>query len=624
MYAFSAGLTFLLAVPPTLALLSDGSGDSTLQESQSQLVTAERGIALGLLCFCLCAALVGYLLRRRAASSDISEAAPDAPDPPTGSTDVIHGPVWPWGRFGAVLLPALPLLVYLWIFNGLAYESLFLGDQDFTNLSTALNQTARFEGFLTTPFLSTGPSGSYLGHHFSPLLAVYAAAYWLVALVPDAFALLFLESGTRPTHLVYAGCLWLTLAAGLFFWARLFYRELRSPFTATALMALICGAYPLWRLALSYHYELPVLPLSALTLLALARARTTGKGLGLFWLWLILWMANKEDVALYVILFAAYLFAHRGEFPHAGPPGNGYNHLVRTLSIAVMALAWVALAVWAMDTIGGPERVDWVRQWSEPTAYSENSLRPTIFLLLAFAFLPVLCVRYFTIVLAPILIFHLFSQQVWHHNYLGHYSYAVLPFLMFGSLRGLQRVEIWCEFWREWRATDAGTRPAATLPGSALSPIFVGVILACGFFAAGSDRYMPLPRLQRDARFPAVERIMQTIPADACLQTQSPFSAHAPLDVRVFPLMIPENNPAFELMPGPRNFEQFYFPEYSCRGYYLLLDTNDPMPPFYTAEHLAAFENFAEKNLTLMWDDSRTDSDSEAARRLRLFYLPVF
>ncbi|MEQ9362694.1 MAG: DUF2079 domain-containing protein [Leptospirales bacterium] len=648
LYAFSAALTALLALTPALAILA-WPEESTLQILQQKLIGVERGVGFALLTLCLLLILRrAHRARRRAPGDADSRAEGHAARGLDAETGRLPAPArGNWREtalmFPAIFAPALPLLAYLWNFNDLAYAHLFLGDQDFTNISTAINQTALGRGLLTTPFLNTGPTGSYLGHHFSPLLIVYAPFYWLA----DVLAT---NDGGRPTHFVYAICLWATLALGLLFWARLIQKEIPNPFTATACMALICGAYPLWRLALSYHYELPVIPLSALTFLALGNWRA-GRRSFWFWLWLILWMANKEDIAIYVGLFAVYLASHRGETPGA----TSIAHMTRALSVGVVALAWLLLALGGMDWIGGAERVDWIQMWSEPTAASERSLRPGFFLLLAFAFVPALNVRYFMIVLLPLLLFHYLSQQAWHHNYLGHYSYAILPFLFFGLIRGFQRLESAFGFWREARGPGAGAErggageadsrgPASAAPSGHVPAVALVGVLACGFFAAGTDRYMPLPRLAADPRFATVERVLQRIPAGACLQTQSPFTAHAPLNVQIFPLMAPTGNPAHNTMPGPHNFDRFYFQKHDCKGYYLLLDRDDPMPPFYMPEHLTAFEEFAQRNLirlpiatadgaerpAIVQTDSgepgtpRTEEEDGAGFDLRLYRLSVF
>jgi hypothetical protein len=309
-------------------------------------------------------------------------------------------------------------------------------------------------------------------------------------------------------------------------------------------------------------------------------------------------MSNKEDIALYIGLFGLYLAVHRGEGANAGEAFPLRGPLVMAL-----ALLWLIAALVGLDHFGGPERVDWVRMWSEETPFSERGLRPSGLLILAFAGLPLLNIRLTAIVIAPILIFHLISQQTWHHNYLGHYSYAILPFLMFGAIRGYQRLESLAAAYGRSLHRFAGPGRVAGM-----------AVLACSFFAASADRYMPLPGLTRDPRFQVVEATLAELPPGACLQTQSPFSAHAPLDVQVYPLMIHGDNPAYETMPGPHNFDRFHFDSPDCNGYYLFLDVSDPAPPNYSAEHLEAFANFARRNLLPV----------KQAGKPELYRLPVF
>lgn len=586
LYALSIALTALLAIAPAAALLGPAVTQTSLSAAQSQLIHVERGISYALFAGFLL--LLFWRIRpKRSASAAADEAnapvpneTPAAAPTPGGRTDSVL-------RYIAVVLPALPLLIYLWQYSGLAYASLFLGDQDFTNISVALNTTARGDGLLFTPYLSTGPSGSYLGHHFSPALLLYVPVYWLVDFFSGAGLM------DRPTHFVYAVVLWSTLALGLALWGRLFQKEIRSTFGAVLVMALLCGAYPLWRLALSFHYELPVLPLSALFFLSLGsrRQQPTGQTSLWFYVSLLLWLSVKEDIALYLILFGAYLCAHRGESPHSSTT----LHLARGLTVIVVATTWVALALWGMDTIGGSERVDWIAAWREPDAPVERSVRPGLLLLLATGGLALLNLRLFALVLLPILTFHLLSRQIWHHSFLGHYSYAVLPFLFFATLRGWQRLEAIRE-----------TVLANNVRGFAAAAGLV--VLGCSFAAAAGDRYMPMPAPAPDADRAQIAQLLRIPKSGDCVQTQWHFSAHAPLDLRVYPLIAPENNPARESMPGPHSFAEFHFGPYEsedaqrsaarCGGaYYLLLDRTRPLPPVYTQTTLDAFADFAVMNL---------------------------
>ncbi len=484
----------------------------------------------------------------------------------------------------AVFLPAIPLLVYVWLFSEQAYSNLFLSDQDFTNISSAINNTARGDGLLTTAFLQTGAGGSYLGHHFSPVLFLYVPVYWFFHaagrwLAPEVL----LEWGNtlQPTHWVYAVLLWITLLAALWLWTRFVRLELRDPLAAVLVSALLVSAYPLWRLSLSYHYELPALVFSAAAFLALRRRRMLA-----YWVALFLWMSCKEDIAVYVALFGIYLAVHRRD----GGPRIG-------LATAIVGVLYFLLASGPfMDLFAGAEKPNWASVWQDVWLIDGRSARPTFFIVAAFALLPLLNGRLFWIVIAPILALHYFSYHPWHHNFLGHYSYDVLPFLMFGTIRSAQRLgrigRVFGERLREFALVAA---------------------LGISLLAASADRYMPIPGLPEDERYSVVHSLLERIPRGACVQTQAPFSAHVPLHARVFPLMIPETNPFHDRLPGPHNFDRFYFRDAICRRYYLLLDPDDPIVPFYVQEHLDAFANFARRNLFL-------ESEREG---LHLYVLPL-
>lgn len=532
--------------------------------------------------------------RRGAAASGSVEVAPSG-----AASDTSFGQSIDPSSLGAQLLvfaPMLPLLAYLLLFSESAYAGLFLSDQDFTNLSSAINNTARSEGFLATPFLATGESASYLGHHFSPTTALYTPFYWLYTLPA--------EFGFRPqiTHALYATLLWATIALGLWLWARLFLEELRDPALALTAAALAALSFPLWRFALSYHYEAPVLPLSALCFLFLKRGRMTP-----FWICLILWLGVKEDIAVYLALFGLYVFSNRLAAPddlrsdridRTDPGGDALDstgdadsratpaHVRRGVAIVAVSVAWFFLARAGMGWFAGnAETIDWSSYWQ--TDLWDQTKNPLVYgwLLLAFGLLPLLQVRLFCLVILPILGLHFLSGHPWHHAFLGHYSYSVLPFLFLGLAGGLRRVSGWLELFDR----------------RAYRPALLALLIAFGWLAAAADRYTPAPALPVDPRFPTLERMLQELPTDACIQTQAPFSAHAPLRLRVFPLMVPPANPYHQRIPGPHNFEEFHFHEYPdlCARYYLLLDPDEPRPPVYQQEHLDAFRKFAERNLEL-------------------------
>jgi len=558
-------LTAIAAVPPALALL-DPSSASTVQLVER--TTAALFLAAGIL------GLLWTRLRpsARASAGNESEQQTGA-DRETARSAQIHALL----QRLLVFAPMLPILLYLPVFSDGAYAGLFLSDQDFTNLSSAINNTARSEGFLVTPFLQTGDSGSYLGHHFSPTTAIYAPFYWLYTL-PGEFGF-----ETQITHALYAILLWATIALGLWLWAQLFLEECGDTSAAIVATSVAALSFPLWRFALSYHYEAPILPLSALCLLFLKRGHMLP-----FWICLVLWLGVKEDIAVYVGLFGLYVIANRERAPNAPgrPPAPIPRNVRRGLAIALAAALWFWLARSGMRYFaGGAEAVDWSGYWNADLWETPRNLAVYLWIVAAFGLLPLLRLRLTLLLLAPIFALHFASGHPWHHAFLGHYSYSVLPFLFLGLAGGMHRVVFWMRLWDLDR----------------YRPAMFALALALAWFAAAYDRYTPTPALRPDPRYPVVERMLQALPPDACIQTQAPFTAHAPLRLRVFPLMIPQRNPYHDLLPGPHNFARFHFAEDDalCDRYYLLLDPDEPRPPVYQQEHLDAFQSFAERNLQL-------------------------
>ena len=467
-----------------------------------------------------------------------------------------------------VFLPCLPWLVSLLVIDHQLYESLFLGDQDFTSLSEALNNTALGRGLLHTPYVDTGASGSFLGHHFAPGLLLYVPFYFVAHLFE--FLARTVGAGTliRPTHFLYAHLLWLTLGVGMYLWARYFVIELRSVTRAVIVVALLMLNVPLWRLALSFHWEIMVLPASALTFLGLQRRSRWQYIVGL-----LLWLSVKEDVAIYAFLFGLYLLSDR----------ERGNYAFEAVATCIISLLYFGITrELAMPHFRGTTAIIWDQYWAADLPRSSD-LWPSFKLLLAFALLPLLNLRLTVCVLAPILLLHYFSRQPWHHDFMGHYCYSILPFLLVGFCRGLNRVFLWNE-----RFSTRDYRPAT-----------VALLLFVVLLTAAWDRLVPFPGRAPAPRHAIVQNMLAALPDDTCLQLQAPFSALAPLGVRVFPIAVPPSNPYSAVVPGPGNFDSFYFgPETPCRDYVLVIDPSD-IRPQYDAETLARLIQYADRNLTL-------------------------
>ncbi|MCB1321927.1 MAG: DUF2079 domain-containing protein, partial [Leptospiraceae bacterium] len=262
-----------------------------------------------------------------------------------------------------------------------------------------------------------------------------------------------------------------------------------------------------------------------------------------------------------------------------------YRRLSFPLAIlACSALYFILTRFVLMDWFAGGTPMHWESFWSDVWGTDRGHLSTIILLLISFSFLPLLQVRLFVLTILPILVLHLYSYHPWHKELLGHYGYAVLPFILLAFIRSTRRVIGWFHLFE---------RPSLSIP-------FMLLLLAAAMFGASRDSALPVMRQTPDPRYATVETLMQTIPAGSCVQTQSPFSAHAPLDVLVFPLMIPEQNAYHNKMPGPHNFEAFHFEKPFCDEYYVLIDLNEVRIPDYTQEHVRAFDEYARNNMQLM------------------------
>jgi len=443
-----------------------------------------------------------------------------------------------------LLITTLPLLFSFSLHAKAAYQALLLGDHDFTNMSESINNTAKGFGLFTTPYFNTGERGSYLGHHFSPALLLYVPVYFIAGFFASS------------THATYAVCLLLTLAAGFAIWIVYFLESCEDPFTALTAAAICACGFPLWRLSLSYHHELLVFPFSGLAFLFLRRRNTL-----LFLLFTLLWISVKEDIPVYTAFFGAFLFFRR-------PRRTG------AILMIVSTTAYLIINGPLHTYFAGSGGPDWTTYWKDGSEYRTG---PVLDLLTAFSFLPLLQPSFALLTLLPIFIIHFFSSHSWHASFYGHYVYTILPFLLYGATEGLKRIE---------------SRFSDFLPAICLFS------LSIVFYSAASDRQTPPILPTADAREKSLSRLVAGIPAGACVQTQIPFSAHVRLSQRVFPLMIPEGNPIHSHMP---TIVRFQIDKKLCPFYYLLLDPEEAMPPYYTRAHVMDF--YAKAQSTLILDE---------------------
>ncbi|MBX7059409.1 MAG: DUF2079 domain-containing protein [Leptospirales bacterium] len=517
---------------------------------------------------------LGLLLLALAAASFISGRTTD---PVSAATE---------GRWRCALESSAviaPLVLYIAWFSWRAYAAHFVGDYDFTSISEALNRSAALQGLLPTSFLATGNSSSYLAHHFSPGLLLLTPCY-LAARMLDASAPEWLRLW-QATHLAYALALLFVLGAGLLLWRRLALHWLATSRNANLFALSLSACWMLQRQALSFHFELLSFPLSAALFLSLqARCRALARGAAgirsarraaiLYFSTLLLLLALKEDMGVYLSLWAVFLFLRRDA---------GASNSIAAATL-LLSLGWHLLARLAiMPMLQGPHTLDWSGYWDARLWPGESDYSAAALAFFALGFAPFFSLRAALTIVVPLLLLHAASHQPWHHRFFGHYSYDVLPFLAFAALSGLARL-------REHEVIFR--RPL----------LYAGGLANLGFclLAAAADRYTPLPPPPVAANYQAVEAMLRPLQSGDCLQTQFPFSAHAPLAARVYPLVIPRENPAFAQLPqleGQAVSERY---ARECRRYFLLLDATRPMAPYYSAEILRFWQRFAQGRLQLL------------------------
>ncbi|MDH5657001.1 MAG: DUF2079 domain-containing protein [Spirochaetia bacterium] len=432
----------------------------------------------------------------------------------------------------------LPILFHNFIFTLNSYESLYIGDFDYTMISSALNRTVRGDGFLRTAFVNTGSGGSFLGHHFTPSLILYLPLYvpWdfignvSITLVPD--------------HFLYGALLWITLFTGAIFWNRLNSFLFKSPEKTLIANTVIALAFPLWRISYSFHFEILVFPLSALLFLSYFKKEKS------YWVYLALMLGVKEDISIYMACFGIFLV-----FSGSGKKG---------ILTSVSSVLYFAGAMLIRNILSGEDVQNFSEYFSIDFRFKDN-IKTSFTLLFSLAFLPVFNLKFFLFTILPILILHGFSKHPWHFSFYGHYIYTVLPFLFLGVSLAVKDL------------LDKRRQQYSYF-------MIFSFILSMVFYAAAGDKGNPSPGFLPDRRFSSVSDIMHKIPENSCVRTQIPFTAHVPLHSRSYPLFLPHGSPETNR----------YIP--FCRIEIFIADFTDPRPPYYTKEMLHILKGSLDRN----------------------------
>ena len=517
--AAAFGLTLLAAGPVMIAL----EAIPALQGRDARAATAamERGLALLSL---IGAALWAWRTGRNEPLRPLTNSArlPDR-----------HALHW-------ALLPLLPAVAYVILLTVRAFRGLFLVDKDYAGISAALDNTVRGWGILATPYFESGATASYLGHHFSPGLLLftpfYAVGGRLAEIAPQA----------TLAHEIYGLCLAATFAAGLVVWGFVFAESVGGQ-SRIFLVLVLAFAYPLFRLAQSFHYETPVLLFSGMAVLGLRRGHKL-----LFWVGVVGWSLWKEDLGAYVALFGGVLFFARE---------------TRRLGVAVGLFGTIAFVLANFvfrPALSGPDGP----QWNYLAGLSERSpeFGPLVALIFSFGGICLFAPRVLIVGLLPIAALHAWSGHPWHQTYYGHYSYSILPFLLWGTAEGAANLE--------WRL---GRRFTAALL----------LALAAVLYAAGAEKEAPIVPPGADPRQPLVRSMLSQLSRGACVQLEARMTAQAPLGVFTVPFFPPAHNLLSQQFPNLRHPETIRMDSLpaGCLEYYVLLDQSRGAMYAGDAEH---------------------------------------
>ncbi len=439
----------------------------------------------------------------------------------------------------------LPTVLTAFIFTGSAAQALYLGDMDFTNISEALRRTAHFQGILPTPYVSTGESGSFLGHHFSPALLLFVPFYmvWNIPMIGDALQKMLWSVNLPLNHLIYGWLLWLTLIAGLILWTRYYlvsFSNIRRshPLLLPAAVLILAGFSGVWRLTGSFHFEILVLPLGALFIRSSSESSVKKFT---FWLYFLLFLSIKEDISIYSFFWGAFLFK-------SGKKREG-------LAVAAISFLWFSAAYLLKIYISGEGGPDWSQYWlSQDFPYSTTAserFRALGFLIMSAGGTVLLAPVYAAFVILPVATIHFFSEHPWHNIYYAHYTYSLTPFLLEGIRRGF-----------------LSTAARFSVKDTYKASVPAALSLVLHFFAAASDKDIPLKKMELDVHFAEALELASYTEPGSCVAAAIPLSPLLPLDVNVYPLYKVKNNPISEVSE-------------KCQSVYLFAEKNQGRPPYY-------------------------------------------
>lgn len=306
-------------------------------------------------------------------------------------------------------------------------------------MDEVIREILRGNGFHSAYYSESGKE-SYLLHHFAPGLVFYLP---FISLFPDRWG--------------YAiGC-YAYAVIGLLGWGFLLYKESEkrgNPSRQTIFWILWIALFNqlyIYRLGTSYHFEILVLPFSALFFYFYLSVQDKNKTKliyhwsGLFFS-LALFLSVKEDIGVYIGLFGAVSWLYEWFSKKRTPFYKNIRFNSLPFSILILSLLYFLFAFWIYPHwILGNSTVSWSDELSrEYAGYykkvegADKAVR--IFLEIAVSGgLGILSVIPEGIVWGLIYLTHAISSRPWHHEIYSYYSYTLLPFVLFSGLVWLRK-----------------------------------------------------------------------------------------------------------------------------------------------------------------------------------------
>ncbi len=303
-------------------------------------------------------------------------------------------PIWFW---------IFPLSLFVFGFANHAFhltKTLILNfsiwDLDYIGLRVLIKNIATGESF-ASPYYEGG--NSYLFHHFAPGIALLSPFE-------------FLPYG----QFNYAIGVFTVFIAGIIGWAILFIKERRF----VGLLILLHSIY-LYRLGVSYHFEVLVLPFSLFFFYFWFYKREGGIVLKM--LSLLCFLSIKEDIALYLLVLGVFLALFEKD------------RLREAKALLFSTVLYTVIAQGTLHFLSGNSSLEfWISEWNKD--YSETISNPldwekrkNIIVDVSLGFgLFFFRKNAFVFSVYALLCLHLISDRPWYNEVYSYYSYTILPF----------------------------------------------------------------------------------------------------------------------------------------------------------------------------------------------------